>query len=89
VRDLVRGRETKILLREAYRAQLPQEVIARSKHGFGAPVRSWLAGPLRQLVSESLPCPLLDSAVQKSASGQRLWTLLMFARWAKRWDAKW
>jgi asparagine synthase (glutamine-hydrolysing) len=87
--DLVRGQERKILLREAYRAELPREIITRPKHGFGAPIGAWLAGPLRQMVQDSLPCPLLHPALQKSARGQRQWTLLMFARWSARWGATW
>jgi asparagine synthase (glutamine-hydrolysing) len=86
-RDLVRGAQKKILLREAYRQELPNEIVTRSKHGFGAPVGAWLAGPLRALVSELLPCPLLDPELQTHARGQRLWTLLTFASWAQRWGA--
>lgn len=85
--DLVRGGKKKILLREAYGDQLPKEITTRPKHGFGAPVGAWLAGPLRELVRELLPCPLLDPEVQIHARGQRLWTLLTFARWAARWGA--
>jgi len=85
-RDLVRGGKKKILLREAYREELPQEITARPKHGFGAPVKAWLAGPLREIVSELLPCPLLDPELQLHARGQRLWTLLTFAQWAVRWN---
>ena len=88
-RDLVRGRKTKILLREAYRGDLPEGVVARAKHGFGAPVKLWLEGPLREMVRESLPCPLLDPKLQHAARGQRLWALLIFARWARHWGAKW
>jgi asparagine synthase (glutamine-hydrolysing) len=88
-RDLVRGGEKKILLREAYGQEVPPEIAARAKHGFGAPVQAWLAGPLRGLVKELLPCPLLDPELQSRARGQRLWTLLTFAQWAVRWGAKW
>jgi len=84
-RDLVRGGKKKILLREAYREELPQEITARPKHGFGAPVEAWLAGPLREMVGDLLPCPLLDPELQLHARGQRLWTLLTFAQWAARW----
>jgi len=86
--DLVRGGAAKILLREAYREELPPEISARSKHGFGAPIGSWLAGPLRPLLRECLPCRLLHPKRQES-SGQRLWTLLMFAQWADYWRATW
>ena len=83
--DLVRGGEKKILLREAYGEELPRDITTRPKHGFGAPVEAWLAGPLREMVQELLPCPLLDPELQTHARGQRLWTLLTFAQWAQRW----
>jgi asparagine synthase (glutamine-hydrolysing) len=93
-KDLVHGREKKVLLRRAYREALPAGVLDRAKHGFGAPIASWLAGPLQEIVRETLPCPLLDAALQRgaslrNASGQRLWTLLTFARWARKWGARW
>ena len=83
------GSQKKILLREAYDEELPPDIATRPKHGFGAPIETWLAGPLRGLVQELLPCPLLDPKVQAHARGQRLWTLLTFAQWAVRWGARW
>lgn len=87
VGDLVRGSRKKILLQGAYREELPKGITTRPKHGFGAPVGAWLAGPLQGLIQELLPCPLLDPELQTHAQGQRLWTLLTFAGWAKRWGA--
>ncbi len=91
--ELVRGREKKILLREAYRRELPAGILDRPKHGFGAPISAWLAGPLEQMCRESLPCPLLDASAQAAAlgdsGGQRQWTLLAFACWARTWRATW
>lgn len=86
--DLVRGGRKKILLREAYRDELPPEIATRAKHGFGAPIAPWLAGSLRPLVREMLPCPLLHPTLQET-SGQRLWTLLMLAQWSAYWRATW
>jgi len=88
-RELVRGRQKKVLLREAYRNDLPATVVSRPKHGFGAPVVPWLAGPLALMVSDTLPCRLLERLPQAAASGQRLWTLLTFAQWARTWGATW
>ena len=88
-RRLVRGSRKKILLREAYRGRLPPALLDRPKHGFGSPVDLWLAGPLQKMIRQSLPCPLLDPAAQGGLSGQRLWTALVFARWAQRWSARW
>jgi asparagine synthase (glutamine-hydrolysing) len=87
--DLVRGREKKVLLREAYRNELPPAVLDQPKQGFGAPIHAWLAGPLAELRREFLPCPLLDPASQTGASGQRLWSLLTFSLWARAWKATW
>jgi asparagine synthase (glutamine-hydrolysing) len=88
-RELVRGREKKILLRAAYAGKLPAEVLDRPKHGFGAPVQRWIEGPLRELVRASVPSPWFDRAAQQGAAGQRLWTLFMFSAWAARWGVRW
>src|SRR5579863_2454335 len=87
--ELVRGSEKKILLRAAYAGQLPSSVLNRPKHGFGAPVDRWLRGPLRDVVAEALPCPLLEREGQDHWTGQRLWTLLTFSKWARQWRATW
>jgi asparagine synthase (glutamine-hydrolysing) len=99
VSDLVRGREKKLLLRAAYAAELPAEVLSRPKQGFGAPLQQWLEGPLREWVHDSLPCPLFERKAQPDSerqywgqqkwTGQRLWTLLVFAGWARHWGASW
>jgi asparagine synthase (glutamine-hydrolysing) len=88
-RDLVRGREKKVLLRAAYAGELPAEVLARRKHGFGAPVSRWMEGPLRESVAKLVPCPRFAESAQQGLSGQRLWTLFAFAAWAERWGAHW
>jgi len=38
----VKGYEKRYLFKRAFRNLLPQEVIAKKKHGFGIPVASWL-----------------------------------------------
>ena len=87
--ELVRGSEKKILLRAAYADQLPSQVLNRPKHGFGAPVDRWLRGPLREVVADALPCPLLEREGQQHWTGQRLWTLLTLSQWARQWRATW
>lgn len=87
--ELVRGREKKILLRAAYAGDLPAEVLNRPKQGFGAPIGQWLRGPLRELAGDMLPCPLLDRQRQGDWNDQQVWTLLMFALWARDWRASW
>jgi asparagine synthase (glutamine-hydrolysing) len=94
LKDLVHGREKKVLLRQAYRDVLPAGILARVKHGFGAPIAGWMCGPLKEAIREALPCALLDATAQrgvarKDPAAQKLWTLLTFARWAEKWGARW
>jgi asparagine synthase (glutamine-hydrolysing) len=99
-RQLVRNRSKKRLLRAAYRNELPDKVLHRRKHGFGAPVMRWLQSSLHEVVYSHLPTPLFNplpqqkllQAFQRKPDAQlvhQLWTLLAFAVWAKQWNATW
>ena len=50
----LRGLTRKYVLKRALERVLPRDVIWRKKAGFGAPIRSWLRGPLRPLVNDLL-----------------------------------
>jgi asparagine synthase (glutamine-hydrolysing) len=50
----LRGFKRKYILKRALERVLPHDVVWRKKAGFGAPIRSWLRGPLRPLVDELL-----------------------------------
>ena len=50
----LRGLTRKYVLKRALERVLPREVVWRKKAGFGAPIRSWLRGPLRPLVNDLL-----------------------------------
>ncbi len=50
----LRGLKRKYVLKRAAEKLLPREVVWRKKAGFGAPIRSWLRGPLRPLVDDLL-----------------------------------
>ena len=50
----LRGLRRKYVLKRALEGVLPKEVIWRKKAGFGAPIRSWLRGPLRPLITDLL-----------------------------------
>ncbi len=52
--DRIRGREQKAALRDVARDWLPHEIIERPKASFGAPLRSWVSGDLRELVDDVL-----------------------------------
>jgi asparagine synthase (glutamine-hydrolysing) len=50
----LRGLKRKYILKRAAETLLPRDVVWRKKAGFGAPIRSWLRGPLRPLVEDLL-----------------------------------
>jgi asparagine synthase (glutamine-hydrolysing) len=52
----LRGRRLRYFFKEALRGFLPDEIIAKTKHGFGLPLGPWLQKhqPLRQLALDSL-----------------------------------
>jgi len=50
----IRGLKRKYILKRALEGVLPNDVVWRKKAGFGAPIRSWLRGPLRPMISDLL-----------------------------------
>ena len=50
----LKGLKRKYILKRALEEVLPVDVVWRKKAGFGAPIRSWLRGPLRPLVNDFL-----------------------------------
>jgi asparagine synthase (glutamine-hydrolysing) len=50
----LRGLKRKYILKCAAEKLLPREIVWRKKAGFGAPIRSWLRGPLRPMVEDLL-----------------------------------
>jgi asparagine synthase (glutamine-hydrolysing) len=50
----LRGLKRKYILKRAAERLLPKDVVWRKKAGFGAPIRSWLRGPLKPMVEDLL-----------------------------------
>jgi asparagine synthase (glutamine-hydrolysing) len=50
----MRGLKRKYVLKRAMEKVLPREIVWRKKAGFGAPIRSWLRGPLQPMVNDLL-----------------------------------
>ena len=48
------GLKRKYILKKAAEKLLPREIVWRKKAGFGAPIRSWLRGPLQPMVEDLL-----------------------------------
>ncbi len=93
------GLRGKKVLREVSRGQVPAGVIARKKAGFNAPVSHWIAGPWRELVQDTLRAKdagmgmfnqqgvekLLNAHMSaRRDHGFLIFSLLMFALWARR-----
>jgi asparagine synthase (glutamine-hydrolysing) len=90
----VRGREGKVLLKEAMAPLLPEEILQRPKMGFAVPLARWFRGPLKDRVRTAVLGPRLAETgwfnrkyllhlVDAHQKGERdysapLWTLLMF-----------
>ncbi len=55
----VRGRQTKVALRQLASTILPKKIVQRPKKGFGIPLAAWLKGPLKDWSGELLDPALL------------------------------
>ena len=96
----LRGFTTKYLLRRAFGEMLPPEILRRSKMGFGVPISDWFRGELQGYLRETLLDPsalrrgyfapesvrqlVEDHVAARADHGYRLWALLMFELWHRR-----
>lgn len=87
----------KYILKRAMEGRLPKEVIWRPKAGLGAPIRSWLVGDLKPLVSDLLSDETIharglfdvkqvrrlvrDNESEREDNALRLWALLTLELW--------
>lgn len=55
-----RNGETKYILKKLAERYLPEEIIYRPKHGFSAPVDTWLRGPLKERAEALFSTDALD-----------------------------
>ncbi|HEU5002998.1 MAG TPA: asparagine synthase (glutamine-hydrolyzing) [Actinomycetota bacterium] len=95
----IRGRSGKWILKQAGRGWLPDAVLDRPKMGFGVPVAAWLRTELRDLAHDAL-CDhtarhrpyfdpgaveqLLDEHEAGADHSAKLWALLCFELWHRR-----
>ena len=103
-RRKVTMRKTKVLLREIATDLLTQELVDRPKMGFGVPLAAWFHGALGNTYRETVlasdsrssqyfdvqPANALirDHQAGRGHHAHRLWLLLMFELWARRWLAE-
>jgi asparagine synthase (glutamine-hydrolysing) len=89
------GREGKVALRRAFAGDLPPEVAARGKAGFGVPLGRWFREDLREVAGnllttdrgwfrqETVQRLLSDHRSGRADHGHRLWCLLMLELWVR------
>ena len=70
----LRGLRRKYIFKKSQEAVLPKDIVWRHKAGFGAPIRSWLAGDLAPLVADLLSEEALSRrGIVKPAGVRRLY----------------
>lgn len=95
----LRGLTRKWILKRALQGRLPDQILNRSKEGFGVPCGEWLRGPLREQASELFSArslgrlDLFDPGevgrlFAEHLSGRldhrkQLWSLFVFLRWVE------
>lgn len=93
------GIQKKVVLKEAFRPYLPDEIIDREKQGFGVPVGEWFRGRLRERGREAIE-QLGDRDAWNKAGleqkweshvtgetddGRHLWDLVFLEEWYERY----
>jgi asparagine synthase (glutamine-hydrolysing) len=97
----LRGLTSKYILKKAMGNWLPDEIIQRSKKGFGVPIAKWVKGPLKELFGELfsadrirqegfLNSEYVTNLYQEHLHNRRdnrkqLWTLLVWELWVNRY----
>jgi asparagine synthase (glutamine-hydrolysing) len=96
----MKGYSGKIIFKNAVRGLLPEEILGRTKKGFGVPLSHWFRGELGDFVSDVVLSSramqrgyfnrfFVEQIVREHAAGRRdqqyqLWTLLMLELWHRQ-----
>lgn len=95
----IKKKERKIILKDAFRYLIPQELFKAPKNGFGVPIQNWLRYNLKERlyeVSEKefiekqglFNCEYIQTIIDNHISGKEdrfseLWAFLVFQSWYK------
>ncbi|MBX3265789.1 MAG: asparagine synthase (glutamine-hydrolyzing) [Acidobacteria bacterium] len=95
----LKGKSGKVILKEAMRDLLPQDILHRPKKGFGIPIAEWLKGRLNPLMHDMLAPERLkqqglfnpdyvqrlitEHETGRASHHKELWTLLVFQLWSR------
>ncbi|MGW8181999.1 MAG: asparagine synthase-related protein, partial [bacterium] len=97
--------DTKVILRRAMESILPEQIIRKPKQGFSIPIRHWLRGPLKSLMTDLLSENSLrrtgyfearvvqrwigEHLAAKVDHSHRLWGLMLFEMWRNETQSVW
>lgn len=95
LRKRVSRKNTKLLLREAFRNIVPKHVIDRKKLGFPTPIRVWLKSELGEVVRKTINDSAVDKYINKNYvmnllndhikdkkdNSRKIWTIFVFCLW--------
>jgi asparagine synthase (glutamine-hydrolysing) len=92
--------QTKLILRQAMHGRLPAAVLTKPKQGFSIPLKQWLRGPLRPLLTDTLsPTAVARRGLFQPATvarwvkehlngrvnhSHRLWALIVLELWQQK-----
>jgi len=89
--DKIRGRMAKAALKDAAESWLPHEIVHRPKASFGAPLRAWVRGDLRELIGDVLVGGeltqlgmLRKDQVNREDYAKQIWQLLSMELWYRQ-----
>lgn len=93
----ISGFDQKHILKQAFRNELPGEILSRGKAGFGLPLAEWIRGPLCELTHDTLLAPTasvhamvrpgaIRGILEEHTAGTKnwhvpLWRLLVLETW--------
>jgi asparagine synthase (glutamine-hydrolysing) len=96
----MRHGQTKLILRQAMNGRLPAAILDKPKQGFSIPLKHWLRGPLRPLLTDTLTESTITRRglfqpqtirrwLSEHLNGQanhshRLWTLMVLELWQQK-----
>ncbi len=99
----IKGRKTKYILKMMARRLLPERIIDRPKQGFSIPMKNWLKGPVKSMMTDLLSYNRIqkqgifdpgyieqlmkEHLENKSNHSHKLWSLMLFQLWNERFFA--
>ncbi len=95
--EKLQGKNSKVILKEAMKEYLPEEILYRGKEGFSIPIKNWIKEELKPMMLELLNTErikaegffdhnFVERLISEHLSGKenhshRLWALMMFEKW--------